>query len=77
MVLEGTLKVGSSIQLQSGYMRILAMAKPDYRRQISKEIRSEDMLDVVRTGETVEALADASPIHSNFEDLLYRDLTFQ
>ena len=77
MVLEGVLKVGASIQLESGYLRILAMAKPNYRRQIAKEIKVEDMLNVAGTGETVEALADISPLHSQFEDLLYHDLYFQ
>jgi hypothetical protein len=77
MVLEGTLKVGASIQLQSGHMRISAMAKPNYRRRQDDRISSKDLLNTARTGETVEALADVSPVHSDFADLLYHDLIFQ
>ena len=77
MVLEGLLRVDASIQLESGCLRILAMARPNYRRQISEEIKTEDMLNVARTGETIEALAEVSPIHSEFESLLYHDLIFQ
>jgi hypothetical protein len=77
MVLEGILKVGASIQLQPGYLRISAMAKPSYRRQEGNRIRPEDLLNAARTGETVEALADVSPVHSDFADLLYHDLNFQ
>ena len=77
MVLEGILKVGATVQLQSGYLRISAMAKPNYRRQLGSRIGSEDLLNTARTGETVEALADVSPVHSDFADLLYHDLTFK
>jgi hypothetical protein len=76
MVLEGILKIGASIRLRSGYLRISAMAKPNYRRQEGK-ISPEDLLNTARTGETVEALADVSPVHSDFGDLLYHDLNFQ
>lgn len=77
MVLEGVLEVGVSIQLESGYLRILAMAKPNYRREEGNRITSEDLLSMARTGETIEALVDVSPFHSPFADLLYHDLEFQ
>jgi hypothetical protein len=77
LVLEGVLEVGASIQLESGYLRILAMAKPNYRRQEGNKITTEDLLDIARTGETIEALVDVSSFHSSFADLLYHDLEFQ
>jgi hypothetical protein len=77
MVLEGVLEVGASIQLESGYLKILAMAKPNYRRQEGNKITSGDLLDIVRTGETIEALVDAGSFRSSFADLLYHDLEFQ
>ena len=77
MVLDGILRVGVTVQLQTGYLRISAMVKPNYKRQDRSRISSEDLLNAARAGETVEALADVSPVHSDFTDLLYHDLNFK
>ena len=76
LVLEGILNVGASVLLQSGSLRVLAIAKPNYKRREPNNIRPEDLLDTAKTGDTVEAFAEASPIHSDFADALYHDLNF-
>jgi hypothetical protein len=77
MVIEGILEVGASIEFQSRYLRVLAIAKPSYRRQQADKVASEDLLDVARQGETVEALVDTALFDFSFADLLYHDFEFQ
>jgi hypothetical protein len=77
MVIEGILEVGASIEFQSRYLRVLAIAKPAYLRQQADKVASEDLLDVARQGETVEALVDTALFDSSFADLLYHDFEFQ
>jgi hypothetical protein len=77
MVIEGTLEVGSSIEYGSHYLRILAMARPSYRREETDKVTSKDLVDAAREGETVEAIVDISAFDSPFADLLYHDLDFK
>jgi hypothetical protein len=77
MVLEGTLEVGASIGYRSRYLRVMALAKPGYRRRQAEEVTSEDLLSQASEGETVEAIVDVAPFDSPFADLLYHDLDFE
>lgn len=76
MVLEGVLEVGASINYGSRYLRVLSIVKPSYRRKRADEVTSEDLIDAVGQGETVEALVDTSLFDSPFLDLLYHDFEF-
>ena len=77
MVIEGTLEVGASIQYEPHYSRVLAMARPSYRRNQAEKVASEDLVDAAMEGETVEAIVDVSLYDSDYMDLLYHDFAFK
>jgi hypothetical protein len=77
MVIEGILEAGASIEFESRYLRVLAMAKPSYRRQQPERITREDLLKAAREGETVEAIVDTSLLDSPLTDMLYHDFGFK
>jgi len=77
MVLEGILEAGASLQYKSCHLRILALAKPSYKRKQADRFTSADLLDEAKQGETVEALVDITLFDYPFMDLLYRDFEFQ
>jgi hypothetical protein len=76
MIIEGTLEVGGTIQYESYYLRVLAMARPGYLRPDADKVSSRDLLEVATEGETIEAIVDISLYDSDFANLLYHDLTF-